>query len=154
LLAKGFYIVTGPVPYDVGPIPAQWDATYQYLTGHGFSQKPVMEGAGSAAGQAFAWALANPDKVACIYSVNPIMHSNLAKMPLIENLDILAKAGVPLLNVSGSLDPNLNQSQTIENEYKKSGGNTKVIVNEDQKHSDSIQNPAPIADFIVQSVNR
>jgi hypothetical protein len=65
LLARGVYIVTGPVPYDNGPVPAEWDATYQYLVNHGFSRKPIMEGAGAAAGEAYAWAMANPDKVAC-----------------------------------------------------------------------------------------
>ena len=55
LLARGFYIVTGPVPYDVGPVLEQWNTTYQYLTDHGFSKKPVMEGDGAAAGEAYAW---------------------------------------------------------------------------------------------------
>ncbi|MGH7968230.1 MAG: alpha/beta fold hydrolase, partial [Limisphaerales bacterium] len=55
LLAKGFHIVTGAVPYNGdGPIPAQWNVIYNYLVAHGFSPKPVMEGAGGAAGAAYA----------------------------------------------------------------------------------------------------
>lgn len=108
LLARGFYIVTGPVPYDDGPVQSQWDTTYHYLTDHGFSRKPVMEGAGAAAGEVYAWAMANADKVSCIYGENPIMHSNLSKIPLLDSLDILARAGVPLMSVCGNLDPGLN----------------------------------------------
>src|SRR4029077_20636102 len=52
LLDKGFHIVVGPVPTDVnGPVLQQWNAVYDYLIGHGFSRKPVMEGAGGAAGE-------------------------------------------------------------------------------------------------------
>ena len=47
LLANGFHIVTGPVPYNAdGPSLAHWNAVYKHLTDHGFSKKPVMEGAG------------------------------------------------------------------------------------------------------------
>ena len=47
LLAKGFHIVTGPVPYNAdGPLRPHWDAVYRHLTDHGFSTKPVLEGDG------------------------------------------------------------------------------------------------------------
>jgi hypothetical protein len=155
LLAKGFYIVTGPVPYDVGPVQAQWNATYKYLTGHGFSKKPVMEGDGAAAGEAYAWAMENPDKVSCIYGENPIMHSNLSKIPLLDSLDLLAKAGVPLINVCGSLDPSLNDNTSvIEKRYKELGGNIKVIVKNDEGHYPlAPQDVQPVVDFITGSVN-
>ena len=72
LLAKGFHIVTGPVGTNVdGPVVKDWDTVYEYLTGHGFSKKPVMEGAGGGAGEAYAWAIENPDKVSCVYAENP-----------------------------------------------------------------------------------
>ena len=76
LLAKGFHIVTGPVPYNAdGPCVQHWNAVYKHLTDNGFSKKPVMEGAGAAAGEAYAWAIANPDKVSCIYGENPVLRS-------------------------------------------------------------------------------
>jgi len=65
LLAKGFYIVTGPVPTDVGPVPAQWTAAYKYLTDHAFFQKTGHGRCRSGAGEAYAWAMENPDKVSC-----------------------------------------------------------------------------------------
>ena len=72
LLDRGFHIVTGPVPYNAdGPSLPSWNAVYNLLTSHGFSKKPVLEGAGGAAGEAYAWAIANPDKVSCIYGENP-----------------------------------------------------------------------------------
>lgn len=152
LLAKGFYIVTGPVPYDDGPVPAQWDATYKYLTDHGFSKKPVMEGTGAAAGEAYAWAEANPDKVACIYAENPIMHSNLSKLSLMENLSVLAQADVPIVNVCSRLDPNFNNNgKIIEETYKKSGGLINNIVIESENHYQvASKNPQPIVDFILK----
>jgi pimeloyl-ACP methyl ester carboxylesterase len=153
LLARGFYIVTGPVPYDVGPVPAQWDETYQYLTDHGFSKKPVMEGAGAAAGEVYAWAMANPDKVSCIYGENPIMHSNLSKIPLLDSLDLLAKAGVPLISVCGSLDPGFNDNtRVIEKRYQELGGKIQVIVKEGVGHYPlAPQDPTPVVDFITKS---
>jgi hypothetical protein len=92
LLAKGFHIVVGPVPYnDDGPLRSHWDAVYRYLTEHGFSRKPVLEGAGEAAGEAYAWAIENPDKVACVYGENPVLRSHMAKTPPLDNLAPLAR---------------------------------------------------------------
>jgi len=155
LLARGFYIVTGPVPYDVGPVPAQWDATYNYLTDHGFSRKPVMEGSGAAAGEACAWAMENPDKVSCIYGENPIMHSNLSKKPLLDSLDILARAGVPLISVCGSLDPGFDDNtRVIEKRYKELGGQITVIIKEGEGHYPlAPKDPQPVVDFIVKNAS-
>src|SRR5262249_51369612 len=87
LLTKGFHIVTGPVPYNAdGPKPGDCDPVYKLLVAHGFSRRPAMEGAGQAAGEAYACAIANPDKVACIYGENPVLRSNLSGSPPLENL--------------------------------------------------------------------
>ena len=40
--------------------------------------KPVLKGTGPKAGEAYAWAIANPDKVSCIYARNPLMQSLMA----------------------------------------------------------------------------
>jgi len=78
-----------------------------------------MEGAGTAAGEAYAWAIENPDKVSCIYGENPSLHSLMSKTPPIDNLAPLARAGVPLIHVCGSLDPWLNdQTRVVEKRYK------------------------------------
>ena len=152
LLAKGFHVVVGPVPTDVpGPVLQQWNAVYKHLTDHGLSKKPVMEGAGGAAGEAYAWAIENPDKVSCIYGENPVLHSNMSKTPPLDNLAVLAKAGVPLLHVCGSVDPWFNkQTGVVEKRYKELGGQITVLVKEGDGHYPlAPRDPKPVVDFIT-----
>jgi predicted esterase len=153
LLANGFHIVTGPVPYNAdGPHREHWDAVYKHLIGHGFSAKPVLEGAGAAAGNAYAWAIQNPDKLSCIYAENPILRSTMSKTPLVDGLSTLAKAGVPILHVCGSLDPSLkDNTQVVERRYKELGGQMTVIIKEAEGHFPTAPNdPKPVVDFIVR----
>jgi pimeloyl-ACP methyl ester carboxylesterase len=155
LLEKGFHIVTGAVPFNAdGPILAQWNAIYNHLVAHGFSKKPVLEGAGGAAGEAYSWAIANPEKVSCIYAENPVLHSNLAKTQPLEDLAALAKAGVPILHVSGDADPGFSDNtRKAEERYKQLGGKFVVMVNEGQGHYPlSPKDPAPVLNFITNSV--
>jgi len=153
LLAKGFHIVTGPVPYNAnGPSLQSWNAVYKLLTENGFSRRPVLEGAGGAAGEAYAWAIANPEKVSCIYAENPLLRSNMTKAQPLGNLAVLAKAEVPILHVCGSLDP-LLQSQTRETEarYKKLGAAMTVILQEGMGHYPTApRDPTPVVDFILR----
>jgi pimeloyl-ACP methyl ester carboxylesterase len=156
LLAKGFHIVTGPVPFNAdGPILTHWNAVYKHLTAHGFSAKPVMEGAGRAAGEAYAWAIENPDKVSCIYGENPVLRNVMSKTPLLDNLAPLARAGVPLLHVCGSLDPALNDhTRELQKRYKELGGPITVILKEGEGHYPlAPKDPQPVVDFIVKRAN-
>jgi pimeloyl-ACP methyl ester carboxylesterase len=153
LLAKGFHIVVGPVPYNAdGPILKHWDIVYDYLTGKGFSQKPVLAGRGAATGEVYAWGIENPGKVACIYGENPIMRSSLAETQPIDNLKPLAAAKVPIIHVCGSLDPNL---KTQTNEVKKRyTGKMTVILDPGRGHYPLEPNdPAKIASLIIQTMN-
>ena len=153
LLARGFHIVTGPVPYNAdGPLIAHWNAVYKHFTDCGFSRKPVMEGDGEAAGEAYAWAIENPGKVSCIYAENPVMHSNMAKIQPIDHLAPLATAGVPLLHVCGSLDPWLvDNTSVVEKRYKELGGVITVIVKEGEGHYPlGPRDLKPVVDFITQ----
>jgi pimeloyl-ACP methyl ester carboxylesterase len=156
LLAKGFHIVTGPVPYNAdGPSLKDWDLVYRHLTTHGFSRKPVMQGQGGAAGDAFAWAIENPEKVSCIYCENPVLRSGMSKTPPLDNLAPLAKAGVPLLHVCGALDPGLKeQTRVAELRYKKLGGQISVIVQEGNGHYPlAPKNVEPVVEFISKSIS-
>jgi pimeloyl-ACP methyl ester carboxylesterase len=151
LLAKGLHIVVGPVPYNAdGPSRSHWDAVYRYMIEHGFSRKPVLEGAGEASGEAYAWAIENPDKVACVYGENPVLRSHMAKTPPLDNLAPLAKAGVPLLHVCGSLDPWINdQTRVAEKRYKELGGQITVIVKEGEGHFPTApKDVQPVVEFI------
>jgi pimeloyl-ACP methyl ester carboxylesterase len=153
LLARGFHIVTGAVPYNAdGPVLAQWNAIYDHLTAHGFSRKPVMEGAGGAAGEAYAWAIANPDKVSCVYAENPVLRSNTAQTQPLDNLAPLAKAGVPILHVCGSEDPWLDsQTRVLEKRYTELGGKITVILQNARGHYPlAPSDPQPAVEFITR----
>ena len=152
LLEQGFHIVTGPVPYNAdGPSLKSWNAVYDLLTKHGFFPKPVLAGTGGAAGEAYAWAIANPDKVSCIYSENPVLHCTMTKAQPLDNLAALAKAGVPVLHVCGSLDPMFaSQTREAEKRYKALGGLMTVIVQDGVGHYPTgPKDPKPVVDFIV-----
>ncbi len=154
LLARGFHIVTGAVGYNFdGPVVTQWNTIYKHLTDHGFSKKPAMEGNGGAAGEAYAWSIANPDKVSCIYAENAVMHSNTAKTQPLDNLEPLAKAGVPVLHDCGSLDPFLaDNTRVLEKRYKELGGSVQVLVRDGAGHMPlNPADPQFVADFITKS---
>ena len=135
LLARGFHIVIPPLTAQSGPVRTQWNNAYQLMIDHGFSKKPVMEGTGTAAGEAYAWAIENPDKVACIVGRNPALRSLMSKTSPLENLGPLAKAGVPLLHVCDRTDPWFNEhTKVVEQRYKELGGQITVIVNSSEEH--------------------
>jgi pimeloyl-ACP methyl ester carboxylesterase len=114
-----------------------------------------MEGCGGAAGEAYAWAIENSDKVSCIYGENPVLHSNLAKTQPIDNLASLAKAGIPILHVCGNLDPWFNDNTlVVEKRYKELGGQITVIVKEGEGHYPlAPKDPKPVVDFITRNAN-
>jgi hypothetical protein len=155
LLHKGFHIVTGPRPRDPNSTVLQeWNAIYKDLIEHGFSTKPVMEGAGGAAGEAYAWAIANPEKVSCIYGENPVLRSSMSKTQPLDNLAPLANAGVHLLHLCGSLDPWLEtQTRVAQKRYQELGGRITVIIKEGEGHYPlAPKEQQPVVDFIIKRV--
>jgi hypothetical protein len=156
LLHKGFHIVTGPGPGASATSTdlERWNAVYQHLIAHGFSAKPVMEGAGRAAGEAYAWAIANPDKVSCVYGENPVLLSTMSKTQPLDNLAPLANSGVHVLHVCGSLDPRLNsQTRVAEKRYQELGGQITVIIKEGEGHNPlAPKERQPVVDFIINRV--
>ena len=159
LLAKGYYIVAAPITGG-GPTQKEWDAIYQDMIDHGFSKKPALAGTGAGAGEAYAWAIQNPDKVSCIYAENPalrsIMESVQGNRYLADELAPLAKAGVPILHVCGSLDPWLDrETRVAEKKYKELGGNFKVILRQGDGHfATGSEDPKPVVDFIVAKTQK
>jgi len=121
------------------------------MTSHGFSKTPVMEGTGTAAGEAYAWAIENPDRVACIVGHNPVLRSLMSKTSPLENLATLAKAGVPLLHVCDKRDPWFNdQTKVVEQRYNELGGQITVVINEDDaRYSLASADQSRVLDFIV-----
>ena len=76
----------------------------------------------------------------------------MSKTPPIDNLAPLAKAGVPLIHVCGSLDPWLDdQTRVVEQRYKALGGQITVIVKEGQGHFPlAPSDPKVVVDLITR----
>lgn len=151
LLAKGFHVVVAPLTAQAGPVRAQWDEVYRKLVDRGFSRTPVLEGAGTAAGEAYAWAVENPETVSCLYAENPAFRSLLAEEPPIEHLDALAKAGVSLIHACGGLDPWLDgQTREVERRYKGLGGKMTVFIDDGRGHYPTApRDPGPVVEAIL-----
>jgi len=125
------------------------------MTDNGFSRKPVMEGAGGAAGEVYGWAIQHPDEVSCIYAENPVMRSTFSKAQPLDNLALLAKAGVPLLHVCGSLDPELEKdTRSVQQQYETLGGRFSVIIRDGVGHYPlAPKDLEPVVEFITKSAH-
>ena len=150
LLARGYHIVLPPISGS-GAVQAKWDEVYKLMIDSGFSTKVVMEGTGAKAGESYAWAIANPDKVSAIYARNPPLVSKMSKTQPLDNLVPLARAGVPILHDCGGLDPWLEgQTRVAEKRYRELGGKITVLVTEGEGHFPlSRKDPKPVVDFIL-----
>jgi lysophospholipase L1-like esterase/pimeloyl-ACP methyl ester carboxylesterase len=75
LLGRGFHVVYMSVPDMLGCPEAvgHWNALYRELTGTlGFALKPALAGLSRGGLYVYNWAIANPEKVACIYADAPV----------------------------------------------------------------------------------
>lgn len=75
LLKRGFHIVYLRVPDMLGapPAVAHWSTLYRELTEkYGLSSKVALVGLSRGGLYCYNWAIANPDKVACIYGDAPV----------------------------------------------------------------------------------
>ena len=75
LLERGFHIVYMSVPDMLGSPEAvkHWDACYAELTTkHGLAPKAALVGLSRGGLYCYNWAIANPDKVSCIYADAPV----------------------------------------------------------------------------------
>jgi len=72
----------------------------------------------------------------------------------LDNLKVLAKAGIPIIHVVGDTDkivPLAENTAIAEARYKKMGGVFKVIHKKTTgHHPHSLKDPKPIVDFIAQ----
>ena len=75
LLARGFHVVYMEVT-DLCGSPtavARWDAFYRYLTqSQGFAERPALTTISRGGLITYNWAVAHPDRVACIYADIPV----------------------------------------------------------------------------------
>jgi hypothetical protein len=89
-----------------------------------------------------------------IYGENPALRSLMSKNSPLDQLAALAKAGVPLIHVCGSLDPWLNdQTRVVEKRYKELGGPITVIIKEGEGHYPlAPKDPKAVVDLITRTV--
>ena len=114
----------------------QWNNAYELMTSHGLSKKPVMEGTGTAAGEAYAWAIENPDKIACVIGRNPALRSLMSKTFSLEDLGPLAKARVSLLHGCDKTDPWFDDyTRVVEQRFKELGGQITIVTNANDAHA-------------------
>ncbi len=189
LLKQGCHIVYLRVPDLLGGPPAvqHWNALYEELTGkYGFAPKVALVGLSRGGLYCYNWAIANPDKVACIYGDAPVcdfkswpggfgagkgsprdwqlvlkvygFESDSAAKAWpgnpVDNLEPLAKAGVPLLHVYGDADevvPWQENTGMIADRYQKLGGSIQLIAKPGVgHHPHGLEDPTPIVNFITR----
>ena len=140
----------------------------------------TLEGFSRGGLYALNWAIANPEKVACLYLDAPVCDvfswpgreqpelwqdllqkwdttdeemASFAGNP-IDHLQPLAAAGVPILAVCGDSDrvvPYSENMEVLRNRYVALGGPVEVILKPGcDHHPHSLENPEPVVDFILR----
>ena len=137
-----------------GLIIYNWAAANPKKVAAIYGDAPVMDfkswpgGKGNGPGAGGAWktclkAHGLTEKEAMAYKGNPL-----------DNLKVLAKAGIPIIHVVGDTDkivPLAENTAIAEARYKKMGGVFKVIHKKTTgHHPHSLKDPKPIVDFIAQ----
>ncbi len=75
LLGRGFHVVYASIPDQLGSpsAVAHWNAVHLHLTSqYGLAPKPALVGLSRGGLYCYNWAIANPDKVACLYGDAPV----------------------------------------------------------------------------------
>ena len=183
LLAKGFHIVYLDLTHEYGNPKSVALGTdfYQWICeNYALSEHVTLEGFSRGGLYALNWAIANPEKVACLYLDAPVCDvfswpgreqpelwqdllqkwdttdGEMASFPgnPIDHLQPLAAAGVPILAVCGDSDQVVPYSENMEvlrNRYVALGGPVEVILKPGcDHHPHSLQNPEPAIDFILR----
>lgn len=148
---------------------------------HGLAQRVVLEGFSRGGLYAFNFAVAHPSRVAALYLDAPVLDIRswpgskraskewrecLAVYGLTEgtvgafkggpldNVAVVAQAGVPILSVCGAADsvvPMAQNTSVLEKKYRELGGVIEVIAKPGvDHHPHSLKDPAPIVAFLVK----
>jgi pimeloyl-ACP methyl ester carboxylesterase len=183
MLNQGYHVVYCDVTNLFGSpkAVARWDAFYDKLRNeYGFAEKAVVSGMSRGGLIMYNWAIANPDKVAVLYGDAPVMDFKSWPGPRdrrvlraygfkspeeavayegnpIDNLEPLARAGIPIIHVVGDLDdivPVAENTGPAEKRYKALGGLFEVIHKPDAKHDHGLADPTPLVDFVLRHDRR
>lgn len=183
LLAEGFHIVYLDLTHEYGNPKSVALGTnfYQWICeNYALSEQVTLEGFSRGGLYALNWAIANPEKVACLYLDAPVCDvfswpgreqpelwqdllqkwdttdKEMASFPgnPIDHLQPLAAAGVPILAVCGDSDrvvPYSENMEVLRNRYVALGGPVEVILKPGcDHHPHSLENPEPVVDFILR----
>ncbi len=183
LLEKGFHVVYYDLTHCYGNPRAVALGTefYEYIhKEQGLSEKVTLEGFSRGGLYALNWAAANPDKVACIYLDAPVCdvfswpgrknaglwsgllqewqltdeEMNNFKGNPIDNLEPIAKAGIPIISVCGDSDtvvPFKENMDVVRSRYVALDGLVELIIKPGvDHHPHSLENPQPVVDFILR----
>ncbi len=183
LLEKGFHVVYYDVTHCYGSPRSVTLGTefYNYMKDYyGLSPKVTLEGFSRGGLYALNWAIRNTDKVACIYIDAPVCDVfswpgrkrgelwndflkewNLTEEDMksfkgnpTDNLEPLAKAGIPIISVCGDADkvvPFKENMDIVRSRYLALGGPVEVIIKPGvDHHPHSLENPEPVVDFILR----
>lgn len=183
LLERGFHVVYLDVTNDyASPWAIELGNCFykEMVENYGLSSKVVMEGFSRGGLYSIVWASRNPDNVTCLYLDAPLsdvftclkrLHKaawktllkewNLTEETIdrfdgnpIDNLEPLAKAGVPIISVCGDNDrsvPIEENMMVIRKRYLALGGNVELIIKPGcDHHPHSLEDPQPVVDFIMR----
>lgn len=182
MIKQGYHIVYCDVSNLYGGPKAiqRWDDFYDELhTKHGFAEKMVLEGMSRGGLIIYNWAARNPDKVAAIYGDAPVMdfkswpgesHKGILKSygfksgeqardyqtNPVDNLDPIAKAGIPIIHVVGDVDkivPVTENTAIAQKRYKQMGGIFEVIHKPNIGHKHGLKDSTPLVDFVLKHIN-
>lgn len=183
LLERGFHVAYLDVTNDyASPWAIGLGNSFykEMVENYGLSSKVVMEGFSRGGLYSVIWASRNPDNVACLYLDAPLgdvftclkkLHKEAWKTLLeewnlteetidcfdgnpIDNLEPLAKAGVPIISVCGDSDrsvPIEENMLVIQERYLTLGGTVELIIKPGcDHHPHSLEDPQPVVDFIIR----
>ncbi len=179
MLNRGYHVVYCNVSGLFGAPKAvkRWDNFYNNIREkHGLSKKVILEGMSRGGLIIYNWAAENPEKVAAIYGDAPVMdfkswpgHSNVGILKAygfknaaeskaykgnpIDNLEPLAKAGIPIIHIVGDLDkvvPVAENTSIAQARYEMMGGIFEVIHKQAGHHPHSLKDPKPLVEFMLK----
>lgn len=161
-----------------------FDAFYRRLTAElGLAPKAVLEGFSRGGLYAFNFAADHPDRVAALYLDAPALdlkswpgyrsarwpevaarygltlaEMETAKVSPLDRIEPVAKAGIPIIGVSGDADEIVRLEENLgvlAARYREAGGLIEVILKPGAGHSPhSLEDPAPVVDFILRHARR
>lgn len=165
--------------YGAPPAIALLDAFYDRVTkDYQLSGRPVLEGFSRGGLYAFNYAATHPERVSALYLDAPVLDLRswpgpkhplwaeclasygitaeqvaTAKVSPLDRIEPVVKAGIPIIGVAGDADrvvPLAENLAVLEQRYRAAGGTIEVIVKPGcDHHPHSLEDPAPIVDFIL-----